>query len=104
MHVPDLSIQDYTYHLPQERIANFPLHERDASKLLVYNNGVNDEDIYKNLNRWLPFGPVVIFNDTKVISVSLSFHKPTGGIIEMFCLEPHDHYIYTTNVIIQQGR
>ncbi|TMI85352.1 MAG: S-adenosylmethionine:tRNA ribosyltransferase-isomerase [Bacteroidetes bacterium] len=103
MHVPDLSIQDYTYHLPQERIANFPLQERDASKLLVYNNGVIDEDIYKNLDRWLPSGTVLIFNDTKVISARLLFHKPTGGVIEIFCLEPHEHYRDMTNAMMQQG-
>jgi S-adenosylmethionine:tRNA ribosyltransferase-isomerase len=102
MHLPDLSIQDYTYFLPQERIANFPLQERDASKLLVYNNGGIEEDVYKNLDRHLPSDTLLIFNDTKVISARLLFHKPTGGIIEIFCLEPHDQYPDITTAMMQQ--
>ena len=103
MHLPNLSIQDYTYYLPQERIANFPLQERDASKLLVYNNGEIDEDIYKNLDRRLPSDTLLIFNDTKVISARLLFHKPTGGVIEIFCLEPHEQYRDITTAMTQQG-
>jgi len=103
MHLPDLSIQDYTYHLPQERIANFPLPERDASKLLIYNTGVISEDIYKNLDRWLVSESLLIFNDTKVISARLLFHKPTGGVIEVFCLEPHEQYSDITTAMMQQG-
>ena len=102
MRLPNLSIQDYTYYLPQERIANFPLQERDASKLLVYRNGVIDEDIYKNLDRRLPSDTLLIFNDTKVISARLLFHKPTGGIIEIFCLEPHEQYRDITTAMMQQ--
>jgi S-adenosylmethionine:tRNA ribosyltransferase-isomerase len=103
MHLPNLSIQDYTYYLPQDRIANFPLQERDASKLLVYNNGAIDEDIYKNLDRRLPSDTLLIFNDTKVISARLLFHKPTGGIIEIFCLEPHEQYPDIATAMAQQG-
>jgi S-adenosylmethionine:tRNA ribosyltransferase-isomerase len=103
MHLPNFSIQDYTYHLPQERIANFPLPERDASKLLVYRNGIIGEDIYKNLDRHLPSETVLIFNDTKVISARLLFHKPTGGVIEIFCLEPHEQYRDITSAMTQQG-
>ena len=103
MHLPNLSIQDYTYYLPQERIANFPLQERDASKLLVYRNGVIDEDIYKNLDRHLPSDTLLIFNDTKVISARLLFHKPTGGVIEIFCLEPHEQYPDITTAMMLQG-
>jgi S-adenosylmethionine:tRNA ribosyltransferase-isomerase len=103
MHLPDLSIQDYTYYLPQERIAHFPLQERDASKLLVFNNGEIEQDIYKNLDRRLPSDALLIFNDTKVISARLLFHKPTGGVIEIFCLEPHEQYPDITTAMMQQG-
>ena len=103
MHLPNLSIQDYTYYLPQERIANFPLQERDASKLLVYSNGVIEEDIYKNLDRRLPSDTLLVFNDTKVISARLLFHKPTGGVIEIFCLEPHEKYPDIATAMAQQG-
>ena len=103
MHLPDLSIQDYTYRLPQERIANFPLQERDASKLLVYRNGVIGEDTYRHLDRCLPSDTLLIFNDTKVISARLLFHKLTGGVIEIFCLEPHAQYPDITTAMMQQG-
>ena len=103
MHLPDLSIQDFTYQLPQERIATFPLQERDASKLLVYNNGVIDEDIYRNLDRWLPSATALIFNDTKVISARLLFHKLTGGVIEIFCLEPHERYPDIATAMTEHG-
>jgi len=103
MHLPDLSIRDYTYFLPQERIANFPLQERDASKLLVYNKGGIEEDVYKNLDRHLPSDTLLIFNDTKVISARLLFHKSTGGIIEIFCLEPDGQYPDITTAMMRQG-
>jgi S-adenosylmethionine:tRNA ribosyltransferase-isomerase len=102
MHLPDLSIQDYTYQLPQKRIADFPLQERDASKLLIYSKGAIDEDIYKNLDRWLLPDTLLIFNDTKVISARLLFHKLTGATIEIFCLEPHELYPDITTAMMQQ--
>jgi S-adenosylmethionine:tRNA ribosyltransferase-isomerase len=84
-----LSIKDFTYSLPDERIAGYPLAERDASKLLVYNKGLIQEDIYKNLHQYLPENSLLIFNNTKVIKARIRFKKSSGGVIEIFLLEPY---------------
>jgi S-adenosylmethionine:tRNA ribosyltransferase-isomerase len=83
-----ISILDYTYDLPAERIALHPLAERDASKLLIYKNGNIQEDIYKNIADHLPADSLLIFNNTKVIKARIRFQKSSGGVIEIFLLEP----------------
>jgi len=100
----DLSIKDFTYDLPEDRIAKFPLAERDASKLLIYRHGKIAEDIYKNLDKYLPADSLLLFNDTRVIEARLLFQKSTGGIIEIFCLEPHEQYADITTAMMQHGR
>ncbi len=100
MHPKHLSIADYTYHLPAERIALYPLPERDASKLLLYRNGQIQEDIYRNIANHLTPGSLLVFNNTKVIQARLLFQKPTGGVIEIFCLEPYEPGINEFNVIM----
>lgn len=92
MHPKDLSIEDFDYNLPKERIALFPVHPRDSSKLLVYNNGNIREDIYRHLEHYLPQDAVLVFNDTKVIKSRILFTKSTGAVIEIFCLEPHEAF------------
>ena len=84
----NISILDFTYELPAERIALHPLAERDASKLLVYKNGNIQQDIYKNMDTHLPSDSLLIFNNTKVIKARILFTKPSGGVIEVFLLEP----------------
>jgi len=98
MHPKDISILDYTYSLPDEKIAEFPLQQRDASKLLVYKNGTIQQDIYKNIASYLPEKSLLIFNNTKVIPARILFQKTTGSTIEIFCLEPYNEY----NVAMQQ--
>ena len=88
MHPKNLSIKDFTYHLPDEKIALHPLAERDSSKLLVYQNGTIQDDVYKNITGYLPENSLLVFNNTKVIKARIRFQKSTGGIIEIFCLEP----------------
>ena len=90
MHPKNISITDYTYSLPEEKIALFPLPERDASKLLVYKNDAISEDTYQNIAAYLPEKSLLIFNNTKVIPARILFQKPSGGIIEIFCLEPYE--------------
>ncbi len=90
MHPKDISIKEYTYGLPFERIAAFPLPERDASKLLVYKNGNITEAIYKNIADHIPEKSLLVFNNTKVIQARILFQKSTGGVIEIFCLEPYE--------------
>jgi S-adenosylmethionine:tRNA ribosyltransferase-isomerase len=90
MHPKNLSISDFDYSLPEEKIAVYPLPKRDQSKLLVYQNGNISEDIYRNIADHLPENSFLIFNDTKVIKARILFQKKTGAIIEIFCLEPHE--------------
>jgi S-adenosylmethionine:tRNA ribosyltransferase-isomerase len=84
----EILIQDYTYQLPNERIAHHPLQKRDASKLLVYKSGRIEKDHFYNLAQHLPEGATLILNNTRVIEARIFFTKPTGGVIEIFCLEP----------------
>lgn len=90
MHPKNISILDFTYDLPVERIALHPLSERDASKLLVYQNGNIREDVYKNIDAYLPPESFLVFNNTKVIKARIRFQKRSGGTIEIFCLEPYE--------------
>jgi S-adenosylmethionine:tRNA ribosyltransferase-isomerase len=103
MNPQNLSIHDFFYDLPEDRIAKYPLPGRDASKLLIYYNGRIIEDVYKNLDHHLPLNSFLIFNDTKVIEARILFQKPSGGIIEIFCLEPHEQYPDITTGMMQKG-
>ena len=85
-----ISILDYTYELPAERIALHPLAARDAAKLLIYKKGIIQQDIYKNIAAHLPAESLLIFNNTKVIKARIRFQKSSGGVIEIFCLEPYE--------------
>lgn len=89
MEVKHIKISDYNYPLPDERIAKFPLQQRDHSKLLVYDKGKISEDIFCNISSHLPSGALMVFNNTKVIQARLHFRKETGALIEIFLLEPH---------------
>ena len=90
MNPKNIFITDYIYSLPEEKIAAFPLPDRDASKLLVYKNNAISEDTYQNIAAYLPEKSLLVFNNTKVIPARILFQKPTGGIIEIFCLEPYE--------------
>lgn len=88
MPVPTLNIQDYSYDLPPERIAQHPLPERDASKLLCWMNGTLKEDLFRNVAGYLPPESLMVFNNTRVIRARLLFKKTSGTPVELFCLEP----------------
>ena len=88
MDTKHIQISDYNYPLPDERIAKFPLAERDHSKLLVYCHGEVSEDTFYNLPGYLPKGALMVFNNTKVIQARMHFRKETGALIEVFLLEP----------------
>ena len=94
MNTKEIHISEYNYDLPDERIAKFPMAERDHSKLLVYNHGQVSEDIFYNLPAYLPQGALMVMNNTKVIQARLHFRKanangePLGALIEIFLLEP----------------
>ena len=90
--VKDISIEAYDYPLPDDRIAKYPLAERDASKLLVLKDNVISESRFKHVGEYLPKDALLVFNETKVIRARLQFHKTTGSRIEVFCLEPEQDY------------
>ena len=82
-----IKIADYTYDLPEVRIAKFPLNSRDESKLLIYKNDIS-EDQFVNLQHHIPENSLIIRNNTRVVQARLNFTKNTGASIEIFCLEP----------------
>jgi S-adenosylmethionine:tRNA ribosyltransferase-isomerase len=83
-----IHIEDYNYQLPPERIAQYPLETRDASRLLVFNNGSLSPAKFTELPEHLPSESMLVFNDTRVIRARFIFYKPSGARIEIFCLEP----------------
>jgi S-adenosylmethionine:tRNA ribosyltransferase-isomerase len=95
--VGKLRIADFNYDLPDERIAKFPLAQRDSSKLLIYNKGVVSEDVFSSLPQYLPKGALMVFNNTKVIQARLHFQKDTGATVEVFCMEPFAPAEYQQN-------
>lgn len=84
-----IKISEYKYTLPDEKIAQYPLSNRDDSKLLVYKGGKIEESCFKNIDKYIPESSLIIFNNTRVIPARLFFHKDTGAKIEIFCLEPY---------------
>jgi S-adenosylmethionine:tRNA ribosyltransferase-isomerase len=99
-----LFIKDFTYELPEERIAKYPLPQRDESKLLIYKNGETEEDRYYNIDKYIPSDSLLIFNNTKVVEARLIFQKSTGSVIELFCLEPADEYPDITTAMTQKEK
>jgi len=97
VNVRDINISEYDYFLPDERIARFPLAERDMSKLLVYRDGCISESVFNRLPDYLPDNSLIVFNNTRVIQARLLFKKDTGAQIEVFCLEPFEPHDYAMN-------
>lgn len=87
--VKHIKIKDYNYPLTDDRIAKYPLSERDHSKLLIYDKGEIKEDVFYNIAEYLPKDALMIFNNTKVIQARMHFRKDTGALIEVFLLEPY---------------
>ncbi len=88
MLLPKIDLNQYSYHLPEHRIAQYPLPQRDQSKLLVYHQGDIRHHHFKDIVELLPKPCTLVFNDTKVIPARLQFQKPTGAVIEVFLLDP----------------
>ena len=84
-----ISVNDYDYLLPDHRIALHPLTERDASKLLIYKNGIITQTVFSAIHDYLPANSLLVFNNSKVINARIEFTKTTGALIEIFCLEPY---------------
>jgi S-adenosylmethionine:tRNA ribosyltransferase-isomerase len=96
-----LSIADYTYHLPEERIARFPLEERDESKLLVYRNGKITADVFAHLPDYTGKDDLMVFNNTRVLHARIEMAKESGARIEILCLEPYDPADYQLSLAQQ---
>lgn len=94
--IPEIRIEDYNYPLTDERIAKYPLPERDSSKLLKYNEGRIEERVFREIPDLLPDDAIMVFNDTKVVPARLHFQRETGSHIEVFCLEPVQPCEYNT--------
>jgi S-adenosylmethionine:tRNA ribosyltransferase-isomerase len=103
MHPKDINIADYTYDLPASSIAHYPPAERDASRLLIYREGVITETTYRHIGDELPGGCLLVFNNTKVVEARIVFQKETGGQIEIFCLEPAEGYGGMAEAMSQTG-
>ena len=88
-HPKDISIQDFTYELPPDKIAVYPLKQRDESKLLIYRRKTIQEDVFKNISSFLDKDTLLVFNSTRVIRARLNFFNTKGQAIEIFCLEPN---------------
>lgn len=99
--IPQIRIEDYTYNLPDERVAKYPLAHRDDSKLLRYKDGEVSEGNFKDIANLLPENALMVFNDTKVVPARLFFRRDTGAHIEIFCLEPHNPSEYNLNFASQ---
>ena len=100
---PPLRISDFSYTLPDNRIAAFPKPDRDSSKLLICRNDIT-EDHFRNIARHLPPNSLIVFNDSRVVEARLVFHKPTGARIEVFCLEPDNRYPDVTTAFAAKGQ
>ena len=88
MNPKDISIDDFSYELPNEKIAKYPLSQRDKSKLLVYQNGgIRDHD-FSEIGELIPNESLLLINNTKVIHARILFNKSSGSKIEIFCLQP----------------
>lgn len=92
-----IKIKDYTYVLPEDKIARYPLVERDSSKILIYRSGNICHDVFSNLSNYLDKNDILVYNETRVIRARLIFRKHTGANIEIFCLEPVNPSDYERN-------
>ncbi|MDE3253859.1 MAG: S-adenosylmethionine:tRNA ribosyltransferase-isomerase, partial [Bacteroidota bacterium] len=103
-HPKDIAITSYTYVLPEERIAKFPLPNRDESKLLIYQNQQIEESTYQQLPDHLPENTLLVMNNTKVVEARLRFEKSNGNPIEIFCLEPDAIYPDISSAMLEKGK
>ena len=84
----EIDINDYDYDLPEDRIAQYPAEERDKSQLLIFKNHKIGKDNFSSIDKYLPSGSLLVFNNTRVIRARIIFQKESGANVEIFCLEP----------------
>lgn len=88
MKIERINPGDYNYNLPDERIAQYPVKQRDMSQLLIYRNKIISKDIFRNVTDYIPSKSLLVFNNTRVIRARMLFKKDSGAVIEILCLEP----------------
>ncbi len=98
-----ISPEDYNYDLPQEKIAQFPIKQRDRSKLLVYKNGIVTDSIFNKIHEYLPSESLMVLNNSRVIKARLLLAKETGAVIEVFCLEPSSPADYSISIATSES-
>lgn len=96
VHPQNIEIKNFSYLLPEERIAKYPLAERDSSKLLVWQNGEITQSTYLHVESFIPESSLLVFNNSKVIQARLLFQTATGAKVEIFCLEPANNLEVST--------
>jgi S-adenosylmethionine:tRNA ribosyltransferase-isomerase len=99
-----LSISDFGYDLPDDKIPQYPLAQRDLSKLLIWKAGKIEETLYASLADFLPADSLLVFNNSRVIEARIIFQKSSGGQIEIFCLEPHPCYNSIASAMAEYGK
>lgn len=99
----ELFLSEFGYDLSDEKIARFPLEQRENSKLLVWKKGKIEDGVYSQLPEFLPGSSMLVFNDSRVVEARILFQKPSGGQIEIFCLEPHITYKCIAHAMEQTG-
>ncbi len=103
MNPRELRIADFNYALPEERIAQHPLEKRDASRMLVYNDGKITDEHFQRLPDLLPKNSLLLFNNTRVVRARLLFPKKSGATVELFCLEPLSPSAEIQQAMLQTG-
>jgi len=98
-----ISVDNFNYHLPSERIATTPLTQRDHSKLLVYKNGQIEDSLYLHIDQFLPSGSLLVFNNSKVVQARLYFKTVADATVELFCLEPASKQIEINAAMQSKG-
>ena len=105
MHPKNISIYRIILILfPKKELPIIPWLKEMLPNYLFIKKGKYHEDIYKNIDSHIPENTLLVFNNTKVVEARLLFQKPTGGIIEIFCLDPHEQYADITTAMLQQGK
>ena len=99
----NISINDFDYDLPNDRIALFPLENRDQSKLLIFKDEKINEERFENILTHIPKESLLVFNNSKVINARIVFEKSTGSKIEIFCLEPAGDTHEYASVMAEKG-
>jgi S-adenosylmethionine:tRNA ribosyltransferase-isomerase len=100
----NLSISGFGYDLPGDKIPQYPLAQRDLSKLLIWKAGEIEETLYASLADFLPADSLLAFNNSRVIEARMIFQKPSGGQIEIFCLEPYQSYTSIASAMADTGK